>query len=400
VASSPHQIEGNNVDADLWLAERVMPTIFAEPSGCACDGYRLFREDIALAADLGFNCYRFGIEWSRIEPVCGEFSNDQLDHYRRVLEACHARGLAPMVTYCHFTLPRWFAARGGFEVAGGADLFARFAAKATESLGDLISHAVTFNEANIRRIVGLLLTEPEVLGKVREMLAACARSSDSDRFSTLLFSPSETLEPGMLKAHAEATAAIKAGPGQFPVGLTLSMQDIQGVGEGHCAENVAQALYGPWLEAARAADFIGVQTYTRIRVGPSGRMPVATDAERTDAGFELYPAALGGAIRFAHERIGKPIYVTENGVATSVDSRRIAFIDTALAALRDCLDEGIDVRSYVHWSLLDSFEWFYGYAQRYGLVEVDRQTFGRRSKPSARHLGKIAQLARAAARLR
>jgi beta-glucosidase len=134
-----------------------------------------------------------------------------------------------------------------------------------------------------------------------------------------------------------------------------------------------------------------VQTYTRIRVGPEGRIPPDEGAELTDSGFEFYPASLGGAIRFAHERIGRPIYVTENGVATTDDSRRIAFIDGALKGLKECLDEGIDVRGYIHWSLLDNFEWFEGYTKKYGLVEVDPTSFERRPKPSARHLGAIAR---------
>ena len=390
-ATAPHQIEGNNLNADLWLAEQVKPTIFHEPSGDACDSYHRYEEDIALVADLGFNCYRFGIEWARIEPEPGHFSIAELDHYRRMLDACHARGLAPVVTFNHFTAPRWFAARGGFTQPDAADLFARYAEKATQRLGDLIALGLTFNEANIRRIVSLLLGSPEALQLIDAMFAECARASGSDRFWSMVFSPYGDAEPILVDAHVKASAAMKAGPGDFPVGLTLSMQDVQGIGEGNQAEALIQALYGPWLEVAAASDFVGVQTYTRIRVGPEGRIPPDEGAERTDTGFEFYPAALGGAIRFANERIGRPIYVTENGIATQDDGRRIAFIDGSMAALKSCIDEGIDVRGYMHWSLLDNFEWFEGYAKKYGLVEVDRTTFERRPKPSARHLGAIAR---------
>ena len=126
-AISAHQSEGNNVNSDAWLCETVSPSLYHEPSRDACDSYNRFAEDVAIAADLGFNCHRIGIEWARIEPEPGLFSIAELDRYRRLLDACHARGMAPMVTYNHFTVPRWFAARGGFEVADGADLFARFA---------------------------------------------------------------------------------------------------------------------------------------------------------------------------------------------------------------------------------------------------------------------------------
>uniref|UniRef100_UPI0035CAD7AA glycoside hydrolase family 1 protein n=1 Tax=uncultured Sphingomonas sp. TaxID=158754 RepID=UPI0035CAD7AA len=391
-AISAHQSEGNNVNSDAWLCETVTPTLYAEPSGAACDSYHRYEEDIAIAADLGFNCHRIGIEWARIEPEPGVFATAELDHYRRVLEACHARGLKPMVTYNHFTVPRWFAARGGFEVADGADLFARFAEASTARLGDLISYASTFNEANIQRLVALLRRSgPQVGPAIDAMLAACAKACGSDRFSSLLFAPVETSETVMLDAHAKAMAAMKAGPGKFPVGLTLTMQDVQGVGEGHQAEAMIDLLYGPWLEAARHADFIGVQTYSRVLVGPEGRLPTPEGAELTGAHYEFYPKALGGTIRFAQERIGRPIYVTENGLCSDDDTRRIAYLDQALAEVRKCLDDGIDVRSYICWSLLDNFEWTRGYGERFGLVHVDYETFARTPKPSAYHLGAIAR---------
>jgi beta-glucosidase len=389
-AISAHQSEGGNVNSDAWLCENVSPTVYAEPSLDACDSFHRYEEDIAIAADLGFNCHRFGIEWSRIEPEEGKFSIAALDHYRKVLEACHARGLKPMVTFSHFTVPRWFAARGGFERADGADLFARFAARATAHFGDLIRYATTFNEANIQRLVALLRSSGRGEA-ISAMLDAAGKASGSDHFSALLFAPVDVSEPVLLDAHAKATAAMKAGPGDFPVGLTLTMQDVQGVGEGHQAEALIDMLYGPWLEAARHADFIGVQTYSRVLIGAQGRLPPPEGAEMTGAGYEFYPQALGGTIRFAHERIGRPIYVTENGIATHDDTRRIAYLDEALAQVRACMDEGIDVHSYICWSLLDNFEWTRGYDERFGLVHVDYETFKRTPKPSAHHLGAIAR---------
>ncbi len=390
-AISAHQSEGNNVNADAWLCETVETTVYVEPSGDACDSWDRFELDFDIAAGLGFNCHRIGIEWARIEPEPGRFSRAALDHYRRALEGLHARGLAPIVTFNHFTVPRWFAARGGFEVADGADLFARYVERATAALGDLISHAITFNEANIQRLLVLLRGGHAIGATAEAMVAACARASGSDRFSSLLFAPLDRCEPVMLDAQTKAMAAMKAGPGDFPVGVSLTMQDVQGVGEGHLAEAVTNALYGPWIEAARAADFVGVQTYTRVRVGPQGSIPPSPDAELTAAGYEFYPQALGNTIRLAHERIGRPIMVTESGIATHDDTRRVAFIDAALAEVRRCLEDGIPVGSYICWSLLDNFEWTRGYEERFGLVHVDFDTFARTPKPSAYHLGAIAQ---------
>ena len=393
-AISAHQSEGNNINSDAWLCENVSPTLFREPSRDACDSYNRFEEDIAIAADLGFNCHRIGIEWARIEPEPGMFSTAELDRVRRLLDACHRRGLAPMVTYNHFTVPRWFAARGGFEVPDGADLFARFAEKATQRLGDLIGYASTFNEANIQRLIAQMDHGADAQAVVEAMLSRCAKASGADRFSSLLFAPIDVTEPILVDAHAKAVAAMKSGPGNFPVGLTLTMQDVQGVGEGHLAEALISLLYGPWLEVARGADFIGVQTYTRVLVGSQGRLPAPEGAEMTAAGYEFYPQALGGTLRFAAERIGRPIFVTESGIATDNDTRRIAYIDAALGEVRRCVDEGIDVRSYLYWSLLDNFEWTRGYDEHFGLVQVERETFKRTLKPSARHLGAIARSGR------
>ena len=392
-AISAHQSEGDNVSSDCWLLENVSPTVFREPSNAACDSYHRYGEDIAIAAKLGFNCYRFGIEWARIEPEPGAFSIAALDHYVRVLEACRAAGLAPMVTYSHFTVPRWFAARGGFEVADGADLFARFAERATARLGPLMAAASTFNEANIAQMLRILFPRAVSSPKVTAMLAAAAKAVGSERFSTILFADPDRSMPIMIDAHAKAQAAIKAGPGDFPVGLTLTMQDVEEVGDGagHAANDVRGLLYGDWMAEAAKSDFVGVQTYTRFRVGPEGPLGPPEGAEKTDAGYEYRPQALGGTIRYAAKVTGRPIYVTENGIATNDDARRVAFIESALAEVRACLDEGIDVRSYVHWSLLDNFEWMAGYGQHFGLVDVDFKTFQRTPKPSAVHLGRRAR---------
>ena len=392
-ASAAHQIEGNNVNSDFWLAENIKPTLFREPSGDACDSYHRYDEDAALAAQLGFNAHRFGIEWARIEPEPGHFSEAELDHYVRVLESCHKHGLAPMVTLSHWTVPRWFAARGGFEHVDSPALFERFAQKVGERLGSLMSAATTFNECNIGRLARFLfqLDTPQAQAGVKAMLDACAKASGSERFANVLLGDPAKNEAQLVEAHRRAVAALKAGPGDFPVGLTISMQAIEGVGDGNQASAFADLLYGPWLEAAKICDFVGVQTYTRIRVGREGPLPPPDGAEKTAAGYEFYPQALGDTVRFAAERTGKPIYVTENGIATDNDSRRIAYIDGALAALRQAKADGIDVRGYFHWSLLDNFEWTAGYDQKFGLVAVDRKTFKRTPKASARHLGTLAK---------
>jgi beta-glucosidase len=391
-AISGHQSEGGNINADTWLLENIKPTVYKERSGDACDSYHRYAEDIALNAALGFNCYRFGIEWSRIEPSEGFFSNAALDHYTRVLEACHARGQTPIVTFNHFSAPRWFAMRGGWERPDAADLFARYCETATRRFGDLIGRCTTFNEANVQLLVKVMggLIPPNPTRAL--MIAAARQATDSPRFSSLAYSDPEISQPILLDAHRKAYQAIKAVRGALPVGVSLTTQEVAAVGENSVAPEMEKALYGGWVDAAKThADFVGVQTYTRLLYDSRGIAPWPKGTEMTAAGYEFRPQALAATIRWAHRTIGKPIFVTESGIGTNDDARRIAFIDQALDGVRQCLDEGIPVHGYLYWSLLDNFEWTSGFAQHFGLVAVDLETFKRTPKPSAHHLGRIAR---------
>jgi beta-glucosidase len=391
-AISAHQSEGNNVNSDAWLMENLTPSLFRERSGDACDSYHRYGEDIGLAARLGFNAYRLGIEWARIEPSEGKFSNAELDHYARMLEACRSRGLRPIVTFNHFTVPLWFAARGGFERADSPDLFARFCAKAAAHLGGLMHLCTTFNEANIQLLVGLAPQFSAGLPRARELVAAAGRAINAPAFSRLAYADPAVVTPIMQAAHRKAYAAIKAERPGLPVGLSLTTQDIQSPRGPELVEHYRRRLYGDWVDVAKShSDFVGVQAYTRFTFDENGLVPPPPGAELTQSGYEYYPQALAATIRWAHRAIGKPIYVTENGIGTADDARRIAYIDAALDGLRDCLAEGIPVHSYLHWSLLDNFEWTSGYGVPFGLVAVDRTTFRRTPKPSAYHLGAIAR---------
>jgi beta-glucosidase len=390
-AISAHQSEGNNVHSESWLLEHLPETVYKEPTGDACDSYRRYEQDFAIARSMGLNCYRFGIEWARIEPEPGRFSQAQLDHYARVLASCRAHGLLPIVSYNHFTVPLWFAMRGGWEVPDSADLFARFCERATRALGDQIGMASPFNEANIQLLIKLLRTTatPEYRAKRVAMIAAAARATNSPAFSSILFADPDRIDAHLLDAHAKAYQAIKAGPGDFPVGVTLTTQPIEAVGEGSIASDMERMLYGDWWDAANASDFVGVQAYFRIRVDSKGIVPPTPGTEMTAAGYEYFPQALGDAIRLAARKTSKPIFVTESGIATDDDTRRIAWLDACVAEVERCLGEGIDVRSYLYWSLLDNFEWTQGYGQHFGLVAVDRHSFVRTPKPSAQHFARL-----------
>lgn len=393
-ATAAHQVEGNNINSDNWLLERAPNTMYQEPSGDACDHYHLYEQDINQFADLGFNAYRFSIEWARIEPEKGFFSRAELDHYRRMLEVCHKRGLTPLVTYSHFTLPRWFAFQGAWENPESVDLFARYCENATKHLGDLIGYGATFNEPDIPYLFHWinLPNAPagiDLAGVMAAQKAALRQYLNAPQFSSFLIGDAAKTRENMMAAHTKAKAAIKAAK-NIPVGLTLAMEDDQPDGADNRAAEKQADVYGPWLKLAKSDDFIGVQTYTRSRIGAKA-IPPPQGAELTQMGYEFYPEALEHTVRFAAKETGVPVIVTENGIATEDDTRRVEYIHRALAGVKRCLDDGVDVRGYIHWSLLDNFEWIFGYRPKFGLISVDRQTQKRTVKPSAIMLGKIAK---------
>jgi len=394
-ATAAHQVEGNNYNSDFWMLENAKGSFFAEPSGDACDHYHRYPEDIALLAELGFGSYRFSVEWARIEPEEGRFSRAALDHYRRMLACCGEHGLLPCVTFHHFTSPRWLAIDGGWEDERTIDRFARYCERTTEALGDLIGLACTINEANLP--VSLMQTGLIPKGGAKQRAPFVAEVAAScgvplDRFSPFLISDPQRTAELMLAAHCKARDVIRGGRGDFPVGITLAMQDLQAAPGGEEVRDRARAEnFGPFLEAARADDFLGVQTYSRTRFGPDGALPPEAGIAVLPVGYEFWPEALEGTLRYAAAEARVPLYVTENGIGTDDDDQRVEYERRALAGLVRCLQDGIDVRGYYYWSLLDNFEWFHGFAVRFGLVSVDRETQERSPKQSAILLGEIAR---------
>ncbi|MDO6414146.1 family 1 glycosylhydrolase [Sphingomonas sp. BIUV-7] len=384
-ATAGHQVEGNNVNSDVWFLENVKPSVFSEPSGDAVNSFEMWPVDLDLVKSLGLGAYRFSLEWARIEPEPGLFSTVMLDHYKAMIEGCHARGIRPMVTYNHYTAPLWFTRQGGWLSADAPQLFARFCDHATRHLGAGISHAMTLNEPNIMPILRYVLP-PFVIDLQRKMLAAAAAKAGMAKFTGANAANPEDIDAitvNMIAGHKAARGAIKAVRSDLPVGFTLSMFDDTAVGAPAKRDAARKELYSAWLEVARDDDFMGVQNYERVQWGPEGRMPPSKGAILNAAGGEVYAPSLANAVRYAYSQTRKPIIVTEHGVNTNDDAIRAALIPASLAELRKAMDEGVPVQGYVHWSLLDNFEWIAGFKSQLGLVAVDRATFARTPKRSA-----------------
>ncbi|MGH9021271.1 MAG: glycoside hydrolase family 1 protein [Acidimicrobiales bacterium] len=362
-ATSGYQIEGGATNTDWWRFERQADSPVAEPCGAACDSWNRYDEDLDLVASMGLSAYRFSVEWARVEPARGEIDRDALDHYRRVVAACHERGLVPVVTMHHFTLPLWVTDLGGFEHRDVAHWMGDYAGHVGRALGDEIGVACTINEPNVVALMGYLLGEfPPA-------------ATDWTRMSNV--------NATMRDCHVAVRDALRAGPGDFPIGVTLSMQEYEAV-------DGADDLVGAFLDEMEARyfaslsrddDFVGVQCYTKVQIGPDGPAPVV--GETTSMGYLYWPQSVEFCLRRAASLTDLPLIVTENGIGTDDDGQRIRYLRDALAGLARTIDDGVDVRGYFQWSLLDNFEWTLGYGPKFGVVAVDRDTMARTPKASA-----------------
>ncbi len=369
-ATAAHQVEGNNINTDWWVKEHRLNTNVAEPSGDAADSFHRYKEDIHLLADLGFSAYRFSVEWARIEPAQGCFSQAGLLHYKKMIEEVISCGMTPVVTLHHFTNPLWFAAMGGWCRSDAPEIFSKYVKKVCSILGD-VPFVCTINEPNMMALTSVDTSENQdtAWGPV----------------------PNSYITENLIKAHHLACDIIHERT-NAEAGWSVANQVYTPM-EG--CEKETDAFRYPrediFLEAAKNDDFIGVQAYLRTFIGKNGIVPVAEDAEKTLTGWEYFPAALGCAVRHTASLLpDTPVLVTENGIATADDARRIDYTFGALEGLHEAMKSGIKVIGYIHWSALDNYEWG-SFKPTFGLISWDKQTFKRTVKPSGKWLGNVAK---------
>ncbi|MFE2773908.1 glycoside hydrolase family 1 protein [Microbacterium resistens] len=373
-ATAAHQVEGNNIASNWWVMEHAPGTTMVEPSGDAADHFHRYPEDMRLLAEAGLNSYRFSVEWSRIEPERGFVSRAMIDHYRRMIDAAREHGLDPTVTLMHFTVPRWFQEDGFWRAADAVDLFARYTETVLPIL-DGVEYVCTINEPNI---AAMLAGGEDAANLVAHGLPK----------------PDLGVADTLLAAHRRASEILHTVPG-IRAGWTIATQAFHSTGEPGADEMLHEYGYPRdfwYLEQSAGDDFVGVQAYTRTFIGPEGPVPVSADVETTLTGWEFFPDALELGVRSAWELSGGvPVLVTENGIATGDDERRIAYTRGALEGLHRAISDGIDVRGYQHWSALDNYEWASGYRPTFGLIAFDHETFARTPKPSLAWLGDVAR---------
>lgn len=411
-ATAAHQVEGNNIHSDYWVMEHLKHSDFVEPSNNAVDHYNRYAEDIQLLASAGCNAYRFSIEWARVEPEEGHFAEEEIVHYRRVLECCYENDVTPIVTLYHFSSPAWLMHRGGWGKKYVVDAFEKYARYVVEKLGDLTPYICTINEANMGYQLHKISQDMLKAGKREEGGVQVGQNIGLDIKTIVLgmfeqgkafrcnpFGVNTFLKPRsiaqekiVMDAHCAAVRAIKAIRPEIKVGLTLSLYDYQPVSGGE--ENAArlwQEDFGFYLPYFKDDDFLGVQNYSRKIVDEKGTREPARDVPVTQMGYEDYPASIGNVLRKVAREFPGALIVTENGISTSDDARRCTFIREAVDGVKAAMEAGVSVKGYCYWSLLDNFEWQAGYSKTFGLIAVDRNTQIRYPKESLKVLGEIAK---------
>jgi len=357
-STASYQVEGGIENCD-W-AQAVQEG--KEPvCGKTDDHYNRFESDFDLAKRIGTNAHRFSIEWARIEPEEGVFDEKEVEHYRQVIRALKDRGLEPFVTLWHFTLPTWFAQSGGFLRKDSAEIFARYCEYIVTQLGSEAHFWITMNEPLVWLNNGHWKGEWPPF--VRHSILRTIRT---------LFA--------LVGAHRRAYRAMKKIAPTISVGIAKHNICFE---SNNNPFNKLLSFCAKWgfnhffLKKIKGnQDFIGLNHYILKRFGLPSPFP------KTDMGWDVYPKAFYKVL-MELKKYNLPVYVTENGIADSTDSQRAEYLKGYIGALMRAKRDGLDVRGYFYWSLLDNYEWSFGFARRFGLIAVNYETLERAIRPSA-----------------
>ena len=400
-ATSAHQVEGGNHGNDWWAWEQAGKV--TEPSVLACDHYHRFREDFHLARSLGHTAHRFSLEWSRLEPAEGKWSEEAFRHYDEVFDALESEGLEPVVTLHHFTNPLWFIEQGGWLREGASEKFSAYVRRVAERYGRRVKFWITLNEPLIFIYQGFLLGRwppgekslEKCFRVLRELIQAHIRAYQ------ILHAESKNGECWVSLAH-HMTAFSPCRKNSILDRFTVRLRN------GFLNRLIFQSLLSGYLfypgifceklPAKRTLDFLGVNYYTKdfIRFGGGGGLNpfgivcpkehhLHEIGEMNDLGWEIYPRGIREMV-CSLARYQLPIVITENGVCTGDDGTRQGFIEEHLNQLANARSMGVPIQGYFYWSLVDNFEWAEGFKPRFGIVGVDYATQRRTVRESAKAL--------------
>ncbi len=366
-ATSSHQIEGGTLnDWTIWEPGNIADNSI---SGIACDSFRRFQEDIALAKKLNNNAYRFSIEWSRIEPQPNCFNQKALTVYQTMIDECRRQKIEPVVTLYHFTVPIWFAEAGGWENPAAPQAFNNYVTYLAHNLKNL-NLWCTINEPGLYAFnaYGQGVWPPQRFG-----LSSWWKALNN-----------------LIKAHRLAYQTIHLTNKKCSVGIANNSQAFEPASPNFIARQLS-TWSKFWVndhffkKTANCHDYIGLNYYFHNSIGP-GKKPAI--AWRNDMGWEINPQGFYQVLIDA-KKYNLPIYILENGLADAQDINRQKFIEEHLIMVHRAIKNGAPIKGYFHWSLLDNFEWKWGFTPKFGLYEVDRQSLQRRPRPSSRFYAKV-----------
>lgn len=340
-------------------------------SGKGVDHYRRYKEDFAIAKSLNLNSFRFGIEWSRIEPEDGQWNSAEIEHYKKYIQEMRKAGLEPMLNIWHWTMPTWFTDMGGFKKRSNIEYFIRFVQKIADELIDDITYVITLNEPNVYTSFGYGTgewppNEKNLIGMVRVYF-------------------------NLVKAHKRSYEVLKTKKKSLQIGVAAQLANIQAKRPHNLIDNIStktmRYVWNWWFlkRIKNQQDFVGINYYFTDYYKGLGKRD-NPKVPLNDLGWYMEPEGLYPLLIRTWVRFKKPIFITENGLADSQDEYRRWWLEETVVAMEKAISEGVDLRGYYHWSLLDNFEWKYGWWPKFGLVNIDRKTMKRTVRPSAKWL--------------
>jgi beta-glucosidase len=404
-ATAAYQVEGG-IENDWSRWERAGRT--KTPCGRAVDHWNRWEEDFELLERAGLKVYRMSVEWARIEPEPGRFDDEALARYRRMLERLRDRGIAAMVTLHHFTHPLWFHERTPWSSPASVEAFARFTRHVAEALKGLVGWWVTINEPMVLLLGGY--ADGQMPPGIKDLKAFAAAAENLMRAHVAARAVLRELDPQAQVGIAHNCLATAPLRNWSPVDRQLAKSAFElynhalprALTDGELRLRMPLLLdRRVMIDGARGSlDFLGVNYYSRIHVGTSlarlGLKIAYRDVHGrglTDLGWELYPEGLRQVL-LGLSAYGVPLWITENGIADAGGARRSRYLFEHLGAVLDALRAGVDVRGWLHWSLLDNFEWLEGLGPRFGLYRVDFENLERTPTPTVEWLRKVIESGR------
>jgi len=387
-ATSAHQVEGNNENNDWSRWEKTSG--LKELSGPACRHYELYKEDFDMVRSLGHNCHRLSIEWSRIEPEEGKFLQREIDHYIDVINQLKARNIEPIVTLHHFTNPLWFTAIGGWENKDASAYFSRYVEKIVSVLCDKVHYWVTINEPTVYAYYSYLIAkwppQEKSFSKYKKVV-------DNFAFAHI---ESYKMIHKIYKDRKLPSPAVSIA--QYIRSFVPHKYNLKNMFAAYLKSHIFNHSLIMKLARAHSLDFLGVNYYSRDLIDVrswnmssilfdtyKGELP---ETKKNSMGWDIYPEGLLSNL-LELKRYHLPVFILENGICTDNDSERWDFISSHLKKLHEAMEHGVNVLGYTYWSLIDNYEWSEGYSPRFGLIEVDYNTFKRTSRESAKKFSQV-----------